>query len=430
VNTEKLLNHLLDFVNVAGKRGELIMFFKTTVKKVEKWEKKNNIVKLRQSATDNNNDVRLAALKALVNNQDDCVVKYLSESLGDEVPAIRYYSAKALISINNQESLRVLLRAVTSENIKSRIIAVKSLAEISPKKVVDEVKDLKKNTDIFSQNITDVLNDVTKIIDGLVGKIPCVRCGTMILPTTARQNDGQCMPCSRKFWRKIKAKTKIDEEDKNLLVYIISILEENWIGNIGVIWEKALFPILVSSAKNGNAIIISRLISLGIKLKPYQSLCSIDESAINSLEEVIEVIYVNSNDALKVIENIRYKKSIKEKQEKQNEERKQQAEKEKRQQEKQRLKDKRKSWTLHQYAEALSDIGTLRPGNPYFDQPGYDSTFNTTGKSEARVLGQEVYEKGGHSAMLEVAHRTVAIMGPQVQIELDYCWNGIGRWQS
>jgi len=85
---------------------------------------------------------------------------------------------------------------------------------------------------------------------------------------------------------------------------------------------------------------------------------------------------------------------------------------------------------LQQYVEKLVEAGTLRPGASEYGQPGYDSAFCISGKEKARSIGRKVYEHGGHSAMLEVAYATVDRMGRQVQVELDYCWNGIGEWQS
>ena len=86
--------------------------------------------------------------------------------------------------------------------------------------------------------------------------------------------------------------------------------------------------------------------------------------------------------------------------------------------------------TLQKYVDELVEAGTLRPWHSEYGQPGvYDSAFCISGKEKARTIGRKVYEYGGHSAMLEVAYATIDRMGKQVQVELDYCWNGIGKWK-
>ncbi len=85
---------------------------------------------------------------------------------------------------------------------------------------------------------------------------------------------------------------------------------------------------------------------------------------------------------------------------------------------------------LQKYVDELVDAGTLRPSAPEYGRSGYDSAFCISGKENARAIGEKVYKHGGDSAMLEVANATVARMGKKVQVELDYCWNGIGGWQS
>ena len=89
-----------------------------------------------------------------------------------------------------------------------------------------------------------------------------------------------------------------------------------------------------------------------------------------------------------------------------------------------------KNLKVHEYIDMLVDAGTLRSGDQEYGQIGYDSAFCITGKEKARNIGRNIYAQGGHSLMLEVAYATVDRMGDQVRVELDYCWNGIGQWQS
>lgn len=107
----------------------------------------------------------------------------------------------------------------------------------------------------------------------------------------------------------------------------------------------------------------------------------------------------------------------------------------KRQKREQKVEERRRptkstsiSMSLDDYAVELVNIGTLRPNDPYYGKPGYDSTFNTTGKERARAIGRRIYAEGGHDSMVKVANKVVYLMGQQVAIELEHCWNGIGDW--
>ena len=45
-------------------------------------------------------------------------------------------------------------------------------------------------------------------------KIPCVKCGAMILPATAERTGGVCMPCNQGIRQNIEASKRFYEEQK------------------------------------------------------------------------------------------------------------------------------------------------------------------------------------------------------------------------
>jgi hypothetical protein len=50
--------------------------------------------------------------------------------------------------------------------------------------------------------------------------------------------------------------------------------------------------------------------------------------------------------------------------------------------------------------------------------------------AEARQIGEEIHEKHGHRAMVDVCDTLRNRAGYEPYRTLEYCWNGIGQWQS
>jgi hypothetical protein len=50
--------------------------------------------------------------------------------------------------------------------------------------------------------------------------------------------------------------------------------------------------------------------------------------------------------------------------------------------------------------------------------------------AEARSIGEEIHEKHGHRAMVDVCDTIRNRLGYTPYRLLEYCWNGLGEWQS
>lgn len=52
------------------------------------------------------------------------------------------------------------------------------------------------------------------------------------------------------------------------------------------------------------------------------------------------------------------------------------------------------------------------------------------GEEEARAIGREIFDLGGHESMVYVCERIRDEMGAVPYRELEVAWNGIGRWRK
>lgn len=80
----------------------------------------------------------------------------------------------------------------------------------------------------------------------------------------------------------------------------------------------------------------------------------------------------------------------------------------------------------------LVNIGRKKPGDPNYGDPSYDSNYmdKPSAKKRAQEIGKELYQTGGHQAMLDGGQAVKDRLGTGALRELDFCWNCIGKWMA
>jgi hypothetical protein len=79
---------------------------------------------------------------------------------------------------------------------------------------------------------------------------------------------------------------------------------------------------------------------------------------------------------------------------------------------------------LGRYVMRLKDVAKRRG-----DQNGV-GFLTPEGEAEARAIGQQIFDLGGHESMVYVCERIRDELGAVPYRELEVAWNGIGRWRK